>query len=1148
MAPNQYHLLKTKRFLPLFITQFFNAFNDNVFKNALVILITYRLAQSASSEQFMIALTGGIFILPFFLFSATAGQIADKFEKSALIRLIKCAEVLFMIIAAFGFYLDNITLLMATLFFLGTHSTFFGPIKYSILPEQLRSDELIAGNGLIEAGTFLAILIGQILGGILIIGKNGVHLISFALLSIAVLGLASSLFIPRTRRGSPKLKISLNLFRETGRIMAMSKQQSTVFLAILGISWFWFIGATFITQFPTYTKDILQGSPAIFTLFLTVFSVGIGIGSLLCNKLLKGQISAKYVPVSILCMSIFIIDLFFATPQAALNSTHLLSLIEFLKSGNHFRILIDVFLMTVCGGLYIVPLYALMQKRTRESIRSRIIASNNIINALFMVASSLFVIIFTYLKFTIPQLFLIMAIANFFVAIYACKLLPDAVIHSFLKWLLKLLYRVEVKGLENYENAGKRLIIVANHTSFLDAALLAAFIPKKLIFAVNTQTAQKWWLRIVSKITHTFKLDPTNPLAVKSLIKEVRKNQQCVIFPEGRITVTGSLMKIYEGPGMIADAAKAPILPVRINGAQYTHFSRLKSKVKIRWFPKITITLLPPCRFTLEPTAKGRVRRHLLGKQLYDVMSHMMFESSDLETTLFQSLLDARRIHPLNHAILEDIQRKPMTYNQLIKASFVLGVHWQKLFKEEKNIGILLPNTISHVVTFFSLLTISYTPVMLNYTFGAKDLIQACRTSGVRHLITSTLFIDKAKLHDVIQELAANGIVIHFLEETKERLTWSTKLYGKLKDLFPFYFYQSNGKADQPAVILFTSGSEGKAKGVVLSHRNIQANRFQLSSVIDFTAQDIIFNAMPMFHSFGLNAGTLLPVLFGMKTFLYPSPLHYRVVPEYIYDLNATVTFGTDTFLRNYARFANPFDFYSVRYVVAGAEKLKEDTRQLWIDKFGIRILEGYGATETAPVLSVNTPMHYKVGTVGQFLPGIEYRIEALPGTKIGGRLHVRGPNVMHGYYFADQPLKLHPLPNGWYDTGDIIDVDSEGYITILGRAKRFAKIAGEMISLTAVENFITELWPSQQHAVISLPDPQKGEQLVLITSQPQATRQELLAFAKQKGFAELQVPKKIIYMNILPLLGTGKINYVELQANLLDNATPVANIRQQES
>jgi acyl-[acyl-carrier-protein]-phospholipid O-acyltransferase/long-chain-fatty-acid--[acyl-carrier-protein] ligase len=334
-------------------------------------------------------------------------------------------------------------------------------------------------------------------------------------------------------------------------------------------------------------------------------------------------------------------------------------------------------------------------------------------------------------------------------------------------------------------------------------------------------------------------------------------------------------------------------------------------------------------------------------------------------------------------------------------------------------------------------------------------------------------------------------------------------------------------RAHDPAVVLFTSGSEGTPKGVVLSHRNLLANRHQLSTVIDISPRDLVFNALPVFHSFGLTGGLLMPLLAGVRTFLYPSPLHYRTVPELAYGTNATILFGTDTFLAGYARVADNYDFYSVRYVFAGAERVKPETRRVWFEKFGIRILEGYGATETAPGLAVNTPMHFKAGTVGRLLPGIEHRVEAVPGIEAGGRLFVRGPNVMLGYLRAEKPGVLEPPADGWYDTGDIVEIDADGFVTIKGRAKRFAKVAGEMVPLGAVEDLVASVWPTHQHAVVAVPDPKRGEQLVLVTDRSDANRAALATAARNAGLPEIFVPRSIVPVPKIPILGTGKVDYV---------------------
>jgi acyl-[acyl-carrier-protein]-phospholipid O-acyltransferase/long-chain-fatty-acid--[acyl-carrier-protein] ligase len=351
---------------------------------------------------------------------------------------------------------------------------------------------------------------------------------------------------------------------------------------------------------------------------------------------------------------------------------------------------------------------------------------------------------------------------------------------------------------------------------------------------------------------------------------------------------------------------------------------------------------------------------------------------------------------------------------------------------------------------------------------------------------------------------------------------------------FPAAAYRLAAKSpapESPAVILYTSGSEGTPKGVVLSHKNILANCAQLASRVDFGPQDKVLNVLPMFHSFGLTGGTLLPILNGIKTFYYPSPLHYRIVPELIYDTNSTIMFGTDTFLSAYARFANPYDMHSLRYIFAGAEKLREETRRAYADTYGVRIFEGYGATEMSPVISINTPMQNRPGTVGRLLPGLEYRLENVPGIEEGGRLELKGPNVMLGYLKADAPGVIQAPAGGWYDTGDIVAMDAQGYISIKGRQKRFAKIGGEMVSLTAVEVAITKLWPEHKHAVVNLPDAKKGEQIILLTDKPDATREDLVRYFRDQKIPELSLPKRIMVVATLPVLGTGKTDYQKAKA-----------------
>ncbi|MGD8560525.1 MAG: AMP-binding protein, partial [Gammaproteobacteria bacterium] len=598
------------------------------------------------------------------------------------------------------------------------------------------------------------------------------------------------------------------------------------------------------------------------------------------------------------------------------------------------------------------------------------------------------------------------------------------IIQKSLRWLLTRLFNVEVKGLEHLDELGDNAIIVANHTSYLDVVLLYAYLPVRLTFAVNTHVAKNWMLRIADRFFETFAMDPTNPLSMRRLIKRVEEGGKVVIFPEGRITVTGSLMKIYQGPGLVAVKTGAQVLPVRIEGAQYSPFSRLQGRVRRRLLPDISLNILSPRQLDVAEDIRGRARREKAGKMLSDIMTNMVFETSNYQTSLFDQLLDARKIHGGKHIIAEDIQRKPIDYDTLLTKSLVLGKALTRFSHRGEYVGILMPGALSTAVTFWGLHAYGRVPAMLNFTVGANGMISACETAQIKTVITARQFVRTAKLDDVVDELSRKVDVL-YLEDIAAHIPLWTKLRSYVIARFDYGLKrrhrQRGVSPDSPAVVLFTSGSEGTPKGVVLSHENLLANMNQIAARVDFNSQDVALNSLPLFHSFGLTAGTLLPMLYGMKTFLYPSPLHYRVIPEIAYDINATIMFGTNTFLANYARFAHPYDFYSVRYVFAGAEKLKDEVRDIYESKFGVRIFEGYGATEASPVVAVNTPMDNKPGTVGRLVPGMQLHLEPVPGLDKGRRLYVKGPNIMLGYLLHDNPGQLvfpdTEFEGRWYDT-----------------------------------------------------------------------------------------------------------------------------------
>ncbi|WP_305987524.1 acyl-[ACP]--phospholipid O-acyltransferase [Roseibium sp. MMSF_3544] len=1127
--------MTSKRFAPLFWTQFLSAFNDNFLKNTLVFLVLFQITNSGADigeAGGLIALAGAVFVAPYLFLSALGGELADKFDKSRMARMTKGIEVAGALLAAVGMVLSSLHILFAALFLFGAMSATFSPVKYGLLPEHLSPSHLPRANAWVEAGTFLAILGGTISAGLVFSSAAPVTVFAPVMIGLALACYAMSRQIPKSKPASPDLKVDWNVLTSTWRILSDLKKDKRLFRVALMNAWFWLIGAMVLALLPLIVKDTLGGDETAVTYFLTVFAVSIGIGSALAAWLSAGRVILLPAPVGTLLLAFFSLD-------AALTLANLPpvtpapDLASFLQGDGVMRLTIDMAGLAISGALLVVPTFTALQLWSAPKERARRIAGTNALGAALMTLGGLVLAAAQKAGASVPAVMATLAALNLGAAGFMLKYLPTNPMRDVVSILYRAIFRVEIKGLENLEKAGEAPILALNHVSYLDASLALTLLDRDPTFAIDFNIAKRWWVRPFLTLANALPINPAKPMATRSLINVVKSGEPMVIFPEGRLTVTGSLMKVYDGAAMVADKTKAKIVPIRIEGLEKTPFSFLNpNQIRKRLFPKVRVTIMEPKRLELPENLKGQKRRAAAGSELYQIMSDLMFESSLADKTILEQVIETAKERGYSELALEDPVSGKLNYGKLLTGVSVLGHKIMTLATDSKTIGIMLPNATGSAVTFLAAMSAGKVPAMLNFTAGLENVLSACRTAKVDTVLSSRAFIRQAKLEALVEGMEPH-VKFVWLDELRKEITLLDKIKGMARRKRPLVRRTGN----DTAVVLFTSGSEGTPKGVVLTHKNILANATQAAARIDFSPSDKVFNVLPMFHSFGLTAGTILPLISGVPTFLYPSPLHYRIIPELIYGSNATILFGTDTFLNGYARVAHAYDFRSLRYCFAGAEPVKPSTRETYMEKFGLRVLEGYGVTEAAPVIAINTPMFNKPGTVGQLMPGMSAELEPVPGVENGGRLYVSGPNIMVGYLKSDNPGVVEPLVDGWHDTGDIVEIDEDGFITIKGRAKRFAKIGGEMVSLAAVEAIAGEIWPEHLSAVTAVKDPKKGEKLILITECAEATRSDFIEAAKARGAQDLMIPAEVRVVESVPVLGSGKIDFAGVTKMVSDAA-----------
>ena len=1122
-----------KKFLPLLGSHFLSALNDSFVRTLFAFFITYQMATSTPVVVIPAAI---FFALTFCVGSTFAGSWADKISKKKFLLMARAAEIVLAGFAWMATAWSSAILFLLIAGIMGFLSACIRVANYSLIPDLVAEKKWVRANAWLKSITLLGSSVAAIALSLVLKESVTPNWICFAAFLLAILSFVISLLLPEQKPSdatAPLVKNPLDVFEQLSKALRFQYDKWSY---IIGIAWFWVISVLVLLLSGEYGHEILKARWSVVA-FLSagVFPAGYLIGSYLSVWFAKRKpLGAQVVVVGAL-ISLALFDFAFATRSLAnIQVDKAITVFKLLtKHGRYWRVIADVLAFGILFAMYSIPFYTLLQKHTAKKVMGRMMSFSGLINAVTVSGALLILMSLRLLGVSLVGVVVIFAFANLLVTVYMIRLLPVANRRTLVRWIMTKLFHVQISGLENLSKAGKRALIVTNHTSFMDVLLISAFIDKQILFTISEQKMNKLVVKFMTSLVEVKPLDARSPMAVKAMVEELRQDKLCMIFPQGLVDGGNSRMKIYEGAAMMAMMGDAPILPIKIDGACYTFFSRVIGKrCERRWFPKITLDILPPVSFQYPEDMPNREKREKSSSKLYDIITNMAFETYDTNRTTFEAVADCMKMRGRFYHVLEDTARQPVKFMAMFLKSIILGRLIRKAAPDDKIMGIMIPTSNTCALTVMGLHAMGKVPAMINFTSGTKAVVATCKTVGVETVITAHKVVSLAKLEAVVEELQNAHIRILYLEDLKPTLTSWDKLVGIWGALAPKHMYKKtkekmNITPADPAVVLFTSGSEGLPKAVFLSHKNILSNCLQVWSRFDVTEKDVLLNCLPMFHSFGLTIGLFLPLLYGLKTFLYPTPLHYRIIPEIAAGCKATIFFSTDTFLSGYARCANPYDFNTLRIVAGGAEKIKDETRKVWQEKFGVRLFEGYGATECSPIISVNTFLHQKNGSVGRLVPGIEYKLVPVEGIKEGGELWLKGPNVMKGYMRHSDPLKLDPPKDGWYDTGDIVEVDEDGFIFIKGRCKRFAKIGGEMVSLLAVEQVIAKEFPEAISGAVNIPDDKKGEQIVLITTDKNITKERLIELFKRVGMTELGLPSRIITTAEPPLLGTGKFDYV---------------------
>ena len=1119
--------LKHRGFLPFFFTQFFGAFNDNFYK-IIVTLVALDTTVAPGGGKHYIPLIGALFILPFLLFSGYAGHLADVHSKRNVLVTVKSFEIVAMGLAFLAFFLDRFEPMLAVVFLMGLQSTFFSPAKYGILPEMLGEKNLARGNGLLEMSTFAAIILGTSLGGIVYEAwKDHLEWIGMALVAIAVLGTLTSLGIARVPPSGSSKRFAMNPTAEIWNGARQLYHNRTLWLTVMGISYFWFVGALLQMALPIYGKEVLLLSEASTALLFTFAAIGIGAGSLAAGALSGDRIELGLVPLGAIGMGLFSVALFASQPYFGVAAGSLT-------------------LLGFSGGFFIVPLNALLQHRSGREEKGRLIATNNVFNFLgALLASALLLLLSNLMGLPADQIILIMGALTFAATAYAIYLLPDVFVR-FVLWLLThSVYRIRIVG-KPYMPLHGPALLVSNHVSFVDAFMVGGAVPRLVRFMLHRDYYDNRWLNWLFRLMHAIPVSATNRRDIVQALRHARneldKGHVVCIFAEGAISRAGRIQPFKRGFEKIVEGTNVPIIPVHLDQLWGSIFSFEGGRFFCKWPRQISYPVTVSFSAPLSPNAPAHEVRNAVLELESNAFAHRRSANDLLHTRFIRTA--KRRWFSF---CMADTTGTELTYGKTLIGGLLLSSWVRRYCGGDSMVGVLLPASVGGSLANIAIYLAGKIPVNLNFTAGRDAMGSAVEQCGIKTILTSRVFLSKANLEKM------DGMV--YLEDLRKDFTPVKKLAAALKAFaLPSRWlarrYVQSQKAGDLATVIFSSGSTGAPKGVMLSHYNVVSNIEGIRQVFRLTADDRIMGVLPLFHSFGFTGTLWLPLLAGFGVVYHPNPTDAKTIGETVLKYRATLLISTPTFYAGYQRRCSKEEFASLRYLIAGAEKLREQIARGYEEKFGLTILEGYGCTELAPVVSVNVPdvldgkekqVGHQPGTVGRPIPGVIVKVidpdsERPLALGEAGLLLAKGPNLMLGYLHQPE-LTAQAMRDGWYVTGDIAAVDEDGFIKITDRISRFSKIGGEMVPHMKIEEVINQALGSAASVVTALPDEQRGEKLVAFYAQNGMSREELWEKLNQSELPKLWIPKRehLYMIDSLPLLGSGKVDLKAIKSMALE-------------